>query len=57
MILLHAFQWFRAPPALPGAYWLGSERDLHEFALYYSLPEVSVKAACWHLMREGERVG
>ena len=47
--------WFRViGPS--GVFWIGNERDFHEFALYYGLPELSVKAAAWRLMHAGKGV-
>eukprot|EP00798_Chlamydomonas_sp_ICE-L_P000444 gene444-1844_t len=51
VLLLHAYTWFRVVP-FSGAFWTSCERDFHEFAMYYKLPEVSVKASCWKLMDE-----
>jgi hypothetical protein len=33
-----------------GIFWSSAEREFQEFAWYYSLPTVSVKAACYHDM-------
>lgn len=52
MILLHSFVWFHVGSP-SGLYWTSSERDFHEFAEYYGLPELSVKAAAWRLMQAG----
>ena len=52
MILVHSFMWFRMDYKV-GAFWPSSERDFHEFAMYYGLPEISVKASAWPLMHHG----
>ncbi len=55
VVLLHSFKWLQGA-GLDGDYTrASSERDFHEFAKYYGLPEISVKAAAWNLMRTGER--
>ncbi|KAG1666906.1 hypothetical protein FOA52_005966 [Chlamydomonas sp. UWO 241] len=49
VVMIHAFAWHRvAGPS--GLYWPSSERDFHEFAMYYGIPEISVKASAWRLM-------
>ena len=54
MILIHAFRWMRVETGIPGLWWPGCEGQFHEFAMYYGLQELSVKAAAWNLMRTGE---
>ncbi len=54
VILIHSFIWFRMDYRV-GTFWPSSERDFHEFAMYYGLPELSVKASAWRLMQEGEQ--
>jgi hypothetical protein len=49
---VHAFKWFDLDEV--GIYWKSSEREFHEFAMYYGLQELSVKAAAWNLMRRGK---
>eukprot|EP00798_Chlamydomonas_sp_ICE-L_P021436 gene21436-28402_t len=52
VVLMHSFIWHTINP-WPGAFWSSSEREFHEFAMYYKIPEISVKAATWHLMKAG----
>ena len=52
MILIHAYKWFHHENV--GNYYSSSESQFHDFAMYYGLPELSVKAAAWNLMRTGE---
>ncbi len=57
MVLIHSYAWFRLFEP-NGTYWVNCEREFHEFATFYGLPEISVKAAAWDLMRTGvERRG
>lgn len=54
-MLIHSFVWHRLPQMGPsGLFYPSSERDFHEFGVYYGLSELSVKAAAWNLMRKGE---
>ena len=44
------------PPFCQGAFWSGSaDREYAEFAWYYNLPTLSVKACCHHAMAAGAR--
>ena len=52
VILIHAYKWFHHENV--GNYYSSSESQFHDFAMYYGLPELSVKAAAWNLMRTGE---
>ena len=52
MILIHAYKWFHHENV--GNYYSSSESQFHNFAMYYGLPELSVKAAAWNLMNAGE---
>ena len=52
MILIHAYKWFHHENV--GNYYSSSESQFHDFAMYYGLPELSVKAAAWNLMNAGE---
>ena len=56
MIIMHSYVWFKVNPFV-GAYWTSCERDFHEFATFYRVPEISTKAACHRLMAAGGSVG
>ena len=47
VVLLHHFSWHMHPKL---TFWSNAEREFNEFALYYGLPTLSVKAATYHLM-------
>ncbi|GIL59876.1 hypothetical protein Vafri_14684 [Volvox africanus] len=55
VILMHAFRWFQLQMDLSGQFWLSGERQQSEFGLYYGLPQLSVKACCYHYMVEGKK--
>ncbi|GIL54431.1 hypothetical protein Vafri_9966 [Volvox africanus] len=55
VIQMHAFRWFQIPADFSGHFWISSERQQSEFGLYYSLPQLSVKACCYHYMAEGRK--
>ncbi|KAG1678961.1 hypothetical protein FOA52_013024 [Chlamydomonas sp. UWO 241] len=56
VVLIHSFVWNDPMPGvLPGTYYHSAERDLHEFATYYQLQELSVKAGAFHLMQSGTK--
>ncbi|KXZ48764.1 hypothetical protein GPECTOR_25g348 [Gonium pectorale] len=54
VVLFHAFRWFQLPVDLTGTFWMSSERQHGEFGLYYGLPQLSVKACCYHHMVAGK---
>ena len=54
VVLMHAYRWFQIPVESTGQFWVSSERQHGEFGAYYGLQQLSVKACCYHLMREGE---
>ena len=51
VVLLNAYQWFTMK--VNGTFHTVVERDFQEFAMYYGLPALSVKACCWRLMYRG----
>eukprot|EP00798_Chlamydomonas_sp_ICE-L_P013622 gene13622-19500_t len=58
VILIHSYMWFgeKSVDQNIGTYYSNIERDFHEFGNFYGLPEVSIKAACYELMRQGHKV-
>ncbi|KAG1680790.1 hypothetical protein FOA52_008123 [Chlamydomonas sp. UWO 241] len=50
VILLNAYAWHETSP-FKGAYWDNAEHAFSEYSSYYELPSLSVKACCYHLMR------
>jgi len=50
VILMHSYNWM-APPH--GNFWTNLEREYNEFAWFYDLPALSLKACCYHEMRKG----
>lgn len=54
VVLIHAYRWFQIPVDATSSYWMSSERQQGEFAMYYGLPQLSIKACCYHLMRKGK---
>lgn len=50
VVLMHSYNWM-APPI--GRFWNTIERELLEFAYYYDLPSLSLKAATHTQMRHG----
>ncbi|GLI61503.1 hypothetical protein VaNZ11_003832 [Volvox africanus] len=55
VILMHAYRWFQLPADTSGQFWMSSERQQSEFGLFYGLPQLSVKACCYHYMAEGKK--
>ncbi|KAG2494860.1 hypothetical protein HYH03_007100 [Edaphochlamys debaryana] len=55
VVLLNAFSWFSRYGYKPddGVYYLNAEAQLFDFATYYGLPMLSVKAAAYHQMAAG----
>ncbi|GAX77809.1 hypothetical protein CEUSTIGMA_g5252.t1 [Chlamydomonas eustigma] len=53
VILVHTYVWSQAYP-FAGSFWSNAEREFHEFALYYHLPSLSLKACCYQKMVAGE---
>ncbi|GAX72559.1 hypothetical protein CEUSTIGMA_g15.t1 [Chlamydomonas eustigma] len=51
ILLLHTYAWHETSDP-KGKYWGNAERELGEIGLYYSLPAVSVRGCCYHLMRK-----
>lgn len=51
----YSYFWHRKQEPQHGYYWAGPERELNEIGGYYRLPVLSesVKACCYHLMRQG----
>ncbi|KAJ9512320.1 hypothetical protein QJQ45_012903 [Haematococcus lacustris] len=49
VVLVHTYVHSMATP-LPGVFYNSAEREMQEFALYYGLPSISVKAAVFPLM-------
>jgi hypothetical protein len=49
VLLVNSFSY----NAAGGRYWANSEAAYMEFATYYHLPAVSIKACCYHMMRAG----
>jgi hypothetical protein len=56
LIMLHAYSWHKLLPFI-GAFYSGHEAELHEFALFYRIPELSLKAAVYPLMVQGRKEG
>jgi DNA polymerase alpha subunit B len=52
VILLNAYSWLWNSP--PGQYWAGAEAEFFEFATFYQLPLLSLKACCYHLLAVGQ---
>ncbi|GLI61581.1 hypothetical protein VaNZ11_003996 [Volvox africanus] len=55
VILMHAYRWFQLPGDTSGQFWMSGERQQSEFGLFYGLPQLSVKACCYHYMVEGKK--
>ncbi|EFJ42302.1 hypothetical protein VOLCADRAFT_107349 [Volvox carteri f. nagariensis] len=55
VVLLHGFCWFRIPVEMAGQFWNSGERQQSEFGLYYGLPQLSIKACCYHHMVQGKK--
>ncbi|GIM10433.1 hypothetical protein Vretimale_13985 [Volvox reticuliferus] len=55
VILMHAYRWFHLPADLSGHFWASSERQHSEFGVFYGLPQLSIKACCYHYMIEGKK--
>jgi DNA polymerase alpha subunit B len=51
VVLLNAYAMLSTPPR--GRYWANAEAHFFELATYYSLPLLSLKACCFHLLVEG----
>jgi hypothetical protein len=49
VVLVNTYQWFN----VKGSYWGNVEADFSEYASYYGLPTVSLKAAAHELMDTG----
>ena len=52
-MLIHSYKWFDVVHNEHGNYYHSSEAQFHDFALFYGLQEISVKAAAWRLMNKG----
>ncbi len=57
VVLMHGFRWFQIPVEGTGKFWTSGERQQSEFGIFYGLPQLSLKACCYHYMVEGERRG
>jgi hypothetical protein len=44
-VIVNAYAWKMKSPE--GVYWANAEREFYEFATYYHVPMVSVKACCY----------
>lgn len=53
VVLMHAYVWHFEHPS-KGSFWSNAEREHGEFALYYHLPMLSVKAAVFERMLAGD---
>jgi len=51
IVLINAYAMLFTPPR--GRYWASAEAHFFELATYYSLPLLSLKACCFHLLVEG----
>ncbi|KAG2488702.1 hypothetical protein HYH03_012702 [Edaphochlamys debaryana] len=52
VVLFHTFRWFWSLSE-QGRFYSGADREHAEFGSYYHLPQLSVKACCYHLMLQG----
>ncbi|GIM15714.1 hypothetical protein Vretimale_18452 [Volvox reticuliferus] len=55
VVLMHAYRWFQIPAEFSGQFWPSSERQQSEFGVFYGLPQLSVKACCYHYMTAGKK--
>ncbi|GAB4813470.1 hypothetical protein N2152v2_000516 [Parachlorella kessleri] len=58
VVVLHHWAWWHATAytdtgVVGGLYWGGAETQLSLFAQYYDTPNLSLRAAAYHLMRRG----
>uniref|UniRef100_A0A7S0S1A6 SGNH hydrolase-type esterase domain-containing protein n=1 Tax=Chlamydomonas leiostraca TaxID=1034604 RepID=A0A7S0S1A6_9CHLO len=49
VVMMHQYIWYQAYP-FEGSFWNNAEREFQEFAMYYQIPTVSIKACCYHLL-------
>ena len=52
LVIYNAYSWFSYMNHL-GRFYASAERQFYEFATYYQLPMISVKAGIWRLMYQG----